>query len=245
MPLVRRPDAARLPPPVRETLRHLAAHPRVGLAILSGRSLLDLRHRVCLRGILYGGCHGLEIDGPGLRFRHPLAPGHRLRIRRATAALGAMLPRFPGARLEPKGLALAVHYRGLSPSRRAALYRRVKRVAAQAVLTILPGKKVWDLVPPGHRGKAKALRLIRDCLKTRVRGGPLLTLYAGDDATDAEAFRALPPRALGIQVGGVRGPADFRLRNVPKVHALLRWIAERIASPSASSMPPAAPSSCP
>jgi trehalose 6-phosphate phosphatase len=160
----------------------------------------------------------------------------RRRIRAAAAVLTRDIPEFPGAHLESKGLALAVHYRGLSPSRRTALHRWVKGVAARAALAILPGKQVWDLVPTGHRGKARALGVIRDHLKPGVRGRPLLTVYAGDDATDAEAFRALPPRGLGIQVGGTRGPADFRLRNVPEVHALLRWIAERVASSSASSM---------
>ena len=140
-----------------------------------------------------------------------------------------LLPEFPGARLESKGLALAVHYRGLGPSRRIRLHRCVKRVAARAGLAILPGKQVWDLVPAGHRGKAEALGVIRARLKVGVRAGRLLTVYAGDDATDAEAFRALPRRAVGIQVGGARGKAPFRLRNVRQVHALLRWIAERAA----------------
>lgn len=154
----------------------------------------------------------------------------RRRIRAAAAILTRDIPEFPGILLESKGLALAVHYRGLSPSRRTVLHRWVTRVAAGGALAILPGKQVWDLVPTGHRGKARALGVIRDHLKSRVRGRRLLTVYAGDDATDAEAFRALPPRGLGIQVGGARGPADFRLRSVPEIHALLRWIAERVAS---------------
>ncbi len=224
-PIVRRPDATRLTPAVRRTLRRLAASPRVGLAVLSGRSLADLRRRVGLRGIVYGGCHGLEIEGPGLRFRHPRASSIRPRLRMAAAALDRVVPRFPGAYLERKGLAVAVHYRGVSPSRVRTLHRWTRRAGAEAALAILPGKKVWDLVPPGHRGKARAVRLIRDHLKKRVRGKSLLTVYAGDDATDAEAFRSLGARGLGIQVGGARRAAAYRLRGVPEVHALLRWIA--------------------
>ncbi|HEV8663430.1 MAG TPA: trehalose-phosphatase, partial [Candidatus Methylomirabilis sp.] len=146
-PIVSRPEAARLAPAVRKTLARLAAASRVGLAILSGRSLPDLKRRVGLRGIVYGGCHGLEIRGPGLRFRHPQASVLRRRIRAAAAVLTRDIPEFPGAHLESKGLALAVHYRGLSPSRRTALHRWVKGVAARAALAILPGKQVWDLVP--------------------------------------------------------------------------------------------------
>lgn len=222
---MRRPDATRLTPAVRRTLRRLAAFPRVGLAILSGRSLPDITRRVGLKGLIYGGCHGLEIDGPGLRFRYPQASSMRRRIRLAAAALEQVTSRIPGAHLERKGLALAVHYRGVSPSRLGTLHRWTRRAAAEAALAILPGKKVWDLVPPGHRGKARAVRLIRDHLKKRVRGKSLLTVYAGDDATDAEAFRSLGARGLGIQVGGARRAAAYRLRGVPEVHALLRWIA--------------------
>ena len=238
-PIVRRPDATRLTPAVRRTLRRLAASPRVGLAVLSGRSLADLRRRVGLRGIVYGGCHGLEIEGPGLRFRHPRASSIRPRLRMAAAALDRVVPRFPGAYLERKGLALAVHYRGVRASRLGALRGWVRRVAAQAGLTLLPGKKVWDLVPPGYRGKSKALSLIRDHLKHRVGARACLTLYAGDDATDAEAFRSLGARGLGIQVGGARGAADYRLRGVREVHALLRWMAKTAGSSSKMSPPPA------
>ncbi len=174
---------------------------------------------------MYGGCHGLEIDGPGLRFRHSLASSIRRRIRLAAAVLERVIPQFPGAHLERKGLALAVHYRGVSASRLGTLLRWTRRAAGQAALAILPGKKVWDLVPPGHRGKARAVRLIRDHLKKRAGGKSLLTVYVGDDATDAEAFRALPGRGLGIQVGGARGAAEYRLRGVREVHALLQWIA--------------------
>jgi len=232
VPIVRRPDAARLAPAVRRALRRLAANPRVGVAILSGRSLPDIIRRVGLKGIIYGGCHGLEIEGPGLRFRHAPAPSLRSRLGRAAAALEQVASHIAGAHLERKGLALAVHYRGVSPSRVGTLHRWAKRVGAQVGLTILPGKKVWDLVPSGHRGKARAVRLIRDHLKKRVRGKSLLTVYAGDDATDAEAFRSLPVGGLGIQVGGARGAAEYRLRGVREVHALLRWIAEAVASSS-------------
>ncbi|MGH7361795.1 MAG: trehalose-phosphatase, partial [Candidatus Methylomirabilales bacterium] len=133
-PIVRRPEAARLAPAVRDALRRLAGNPHVTLTVLSGRSLPDITRRVGVKGIIYGGCHGLEIDGPGLRFRHPLASSIRRRIRMAAAVLDRVIPQFPGAHLEQKGLALAVHYRGVRPSRLGTLRRWVKRVAFQMAL---------------------------------------------------------------------------------------------------------------
>src|SRR5439155_232429 len=57
-PLVSSPGAAVLAPSVRATLARLAGSRRARLAILSGRGLADLRARVALNGVVYGGCHG-------------------------------------------------------------------------------------------------------------------------------------------------------------------------------------------
>ncbi len=72
-PLVASPGAATLAPSVRGTLARLAGCERTRLAILSGRGLADLRARVALEDVVYGGCHGLEIAGRDLHFRHPRA----------------------------------------------------------------------------------------------------------------------------------------------------------------------------
>ena len=62
-PLVSSPSAAFLAPSVRANLARLAGSRGARLAILSGRRLADLRARVALGGVLYGGCHGLEMAG--------------------------------------------------------------------------------------------------------------------------------------------------------------------------------------
>ena len=59
-PIVSDPAAARMPAATAEILASLTARPGVTLAIVSGRSLSDLRTRVNTRAILSGN-HGLEI----------------------------------------------------------------------------------------------------------------------------------------------------------------------------------------
>src|SRR5207249_10535375 len=90
-PLVATPEAAVLAPSVRATLGRLAGSERARLAILSGRGLSDLKARVALDGVVYGGCHGLEIAGRHPRLRHPRArsPGVAATPRRRTDALPA------------------------------------------------------------------------------------------------------------------------------------------------------------
>src|SRR6266481_8099410 len=62
-PIVGRPENAWLSDSMRQTLRELAVRARV--AILSGRDLDDVRRRVDIDSIVYGGSHGFDIAGPG------------------------------------------------------------------------------------------------------------------------------------------------------------------------------------
>lgn len=210
-------------------MRRLTAFSRFKLAILSGRSLRDIRRRVGLRRVVYGGCHGLEIEGEGLRFRDPLALSLRQGLRSAARTLGMMTSRVPGAQLEWKGLAVALHHRGVAPSQLRSLFWTTKEVAARHGLALLLGAKVWDLVPPGHRGKSGAVSLILRHLRERVDGRSAFTVFAGDDATDAEAFLTLKGTGVAVQVGEPRWAADYHLANVSEVHALLRWLERELA----------------
>ena len=64
-PIVSRPEMALCPSEVKRHLKQLRDLPGVFLAIISGRSLDDLRAKVGVPGIIYVGNHGLEIENPG------------------------------------------------------------------------------------------------------------------------------------------------------------------------------------
>src|SRR5678815_3831800 len=70
-PIVDDPADAILAVQTREDLARLARSPRARVAVISGRGIEDLRARVALDDVIYAGCHGLEIEGPNLLFRHP------------------------------------------------------------------------------------------------------------------------------------------------------------------------------
>src|SRR5436190_889820 len=65
-PIVPDPHEARLPLRAREAMKALVRQPGVTLAIVSGRSLSDVRSRVGLEEAIYAGNHGFEIAGKGL-----------------------------------------------------------------------------------------------------------------------------------------------------------------------------------
>lgn len=227
-PLVATPGQARLAPSVRETLARLAEGERTRLAILSGRGLADLRARVALPDVVYGGCHGLEIAGRHLRFRHPGArPSYLTATRRA---LVASLPSIPGARLEWKGLAVSLHYRRVAPETRP----RVKAIAARIVrdrgLALVPGHEVFDFVPRVGWNKGRAARWIARRMAHTLPTRRRVVLYVGDDTTDESAFEALRGRAVTICVGTKPTAAEYRVAGVREVQALLRRMASAMTA---------------
>src|SRR5215469_5055340 len=71
-PIVDDPKDAAVPPETRRVLARVAAADRCTLAIVSGRSLSDLKSRIGVDAILAGN-HGLEVEGRGISFVHERA----------------------------------------------------------------------------------------------------------------------------------------------------------------------------
>jgi trehalose-phosphatase len=228
-PLVSSPGAAFLAPAVRANLARLARSDRARLAILSGRGLADLRERVALDNVVYGGCHGLEIAGRRLHFRHPRA--HRSGVAATERALAAALPTVPGALLECKGLVVSLHYRHVMPARRAAVREIAEQVLSRRPdLLLIAGHLVFDFMPRigWHKGTAAqwmVSRLVRTLPARRA-----VIVYAGDDASDEMAFAALRGRALTIHVGSKPTAAEYRVRGVRDVQALLHRMVSALNS---------------
>jgi len=65
-PIASRPELALYSYKVKKLFKKLRDLPRVYLAIISGRSLEDLRRKVGVSGIIYVGNHGLEIENTGV-----------------------------------------------------------------------------------------------------------------------------------------------------------------------------------
>ena len=79
--------------------------------MISGRALEDIRRRVGIAGITYGGNHGLEVEGPEGTLRYPVPEGARRALDDVRRSLERDLSAIPGAFLEEKGMTLTVHLR--------------------------------------------------------------------------------------------------------------------------------------
>lgn len=163
------------------------------------------------------GSHGAEwLDHFGLRPWLGTVTG-----RRAVAAAARRLRHLPapaGVRLEDKEWSLAVHTP--DPDHLATAIRA--RLRGLPVLMDV-GRRVIDVRAPGV-DKGRAVR--RWLELARPRGA---VIYAGDDATDEDAFRALRGRAATILVGRHATGARFHCTGPAAFGRWLHRLAERIA----------------
>jgi len=191
-PIVSKPEDARVPDDTREELRRLAG--RYGLvACVSGRTSAGARAIVGLDELVYVGEHGLELDHD--------APLWRTRLRAFADSV-----EWP---VEDKGLTLSFHYRNVVDQ--AAAEETLLAVAERAREEgLVPrfGRKVLEIRPPVDANKGTAVRYLLE------QRGLRRALYAGDDTTDLDGFRALGDDdvelAVRVAVASPESPKGLR-----------------------------------
>lgn len=204
-----------------EALSGLNRLPAYRLAIVSGRSLGDLRSFFRLRNAVYAGNHGLEIKGRGLSL--PAAAMNAKKMQKRMGQLAAILKRsmsgLSGVWIENKNYTLSVHYRNVPKNQYGTFRRRLgelKRKYSGWPIRWLNGKKIWDVRPGLNWNKGDvALYLAR-------KYSSALPIVIGDDRTDEDMFRALKGRAITIRVGrSKRTSANFYLKDPKDVRVFL------------------------
>jgi alpha,alpha-trehalase len=199
-PIVSDPEQALLPEKTRSIIKKLAEHWMV--AVISGRSLPDVRDKVNLNTVVYAGSHGFNIEGPGESYHDQRGRKFKPALDSAEAELKKAIRDVNGVHIERKPYAIAVHYRAADERDVPELERRVEAIATRtADLKKTDGKKVFELRPNVDWDKGKALLYLMETLN--VNGSRIVPLYIGDDTTDEDAFRTIAHRGIGILVTDV------------------------------------------
>ncbi|MDZ7779778.1 MAG: trehalose-phosphatase [Gemmatimonadota bacterium] len=224
-PIVDDPAKATLPPGTRDAIDHLKT--RCSVAIISGRTLDEVREMVGVERIHYVGSHGFEIRDPDGTLHHK-GEEYLPALARSAERLERRLEDIRGTWVERKGFAVAVHYRRLEdPEQEPLVAAAVDRTAREEPsLRKTSGKKVHELRPGMEWDKGKALLWVLDVLGADADGH--IPLYIGDDLTDEDAFRALADRGIGIVVEGEDDRdtvADYSLSDPDAVRRFLEALA--------------------
>jgi trehalose 6-phosphate phosphatase len=190
-PIVARPQDARVPAETVAELRRLnERYPLV--ACISGRAGDEARRIVGVPELVYVGNHGLELDDEAAEW------GGRLQEFLAEADWPAT---------ENKGLTASLHYRGAEDEEAArSTLENVKLRAEEQGFVARFGRKVLEVLPPLDVHKGTAVRQLLG------EGNLRRALYAGDDTTDLDGFRALDDLDLSVRIAVVsaEGPAELR-----------------------------------
>ncbi len=219
-PIVDRPEQARLPEEIRHRLAVLGEY--APIAIITGRSIQDIRTRLGFSPDFVVGNHGLE-GVPGWEM---LATRHERLSANWRKQLAGVLHQEdgdPGIQLEDKRYSLSVHYRlaedpHCAANRLQELFQRLHPPPR-----IVSGKYVYNLLAEDACHKGNALeRLMQACAARNA-------IYVGDDITDEDVFRLQRPDLLSVRIEhDIDSAAEFFLRHTGEILALLVELTERL-----------------
>jgi trehalose 6-phosphate phosphatase len=209
-PIVPDPTQSRVPDETRAELVRLAGRYAL-VGCLTGRTNEQARAIVGVDELEYIGEHGLELRPEAERWANVLD----------RFASDAALP------VERKRFTLAFHYRTADDEGAAvALLEDVAERAVEAGLVPKWGRKVLELRPPidAHKGTAVVHML--------TRRGIDRALFAGDDLTDLDGFRAMDDLPLGVKIAvaspegpsGLAAEADVVVDGPTELLELLRLL---------------------
>jgi trehalose 6-phosphate phosphatase len=221
---VPRPEDARVPPALLDTIDALRRALGGALAVVSGRKLADIDRLFAPLSLAAGGQHGAEArsvpGGDADVFVSPERP-----LAAVLEHLEPFLVRHPRVRVERKGLSTAFHYRDaieVAPALRAGIAEAV--APFEDSLHLLDSHLCYD-VRALHANKGK---VVERFLAVPPFAGRV-PVYVGDDWTDEDGFTAaLAANGRAIRVGAPRPTLATEALSDPA--AVRRWLEESLAA---------------
>jgi trehalose 6-phosphate synthase/phosphatase len=219
VPIARSPELAVPDDDLLALLAQLAATPGITVDIVSGRPHRTLERWFGTLPIGLWAEHGVWQRGRGSARWEATVPLDSGWMARVKPILDQFTDRTPGAHVEMKTASMAWHYRACARDfghRQAHELRLLLGdLLSNQPVEVLEGKKVIEVRTLGV-GKDLAARRIH------AEAGHGVALVAiGDDRTDADLFRALPPEAITIGVGHTVPGPRFRVDDHRSVRRLL------------------------
>jgi len=214
---VSRPEAAIVPPSLRQTLAGMSAALDGALAIVSGRTIADLDRLFAPLRVPVAGQHGAEARRSERTCilaadSTPSTPA----LASILAPVYALVARQPAIMIENKGLSAAVHYADAGPERDALSAILPGAIArSKGAYQLLASHLAFDIVPHAvDKGRAVDWFMAASPFAGRI------PVFIGDDRTDEDGFAAVTARGgYAIKVGQpdnsiarwhMRSPSELR-----------------------------------
>lgn len=225
VPFARRPEAARPSQELLRMLGRIARQPGTDLVLVSGRpkdTMAAWFTDPALHIVVEHGAWIKRAPGGEWKLTRPLRSDWKESV---LPILREAADRLPGAFVEEKDYSVVWHYRQAEPElavmRAQELADTLTQLTANLDLVVVPGHRNVEVRDVRVSKAQAALEFVRD---------QDFVLAIGDDATDEDMFRALPPSAYSIRVGVVATHAQF---NVPGYEDVVDLLTRLVAEPRA------------
>ena len=214
-PIQESPDLAILSEETRQILIKFSQDKAIFLGIITGRSLRQIKKLVNIPKILYAANHGIELEGPGIRFSSPEAKKARCNLWHIYMRLFKSLHHIEGIYLEDKGYTVSLHYRLVKKAKDVEFIMKTltnitKPYLEKKALSLSTGKMVYEIRPPVRWNKATTIQWLLTNYFPLNFGEDTLLIYLGDDKADIQVFNTLKGKELTIFVGN---PSDTSAAN--------------------------------
>lgn len=219
-PIVKNPEDAKMPGNLKQLIIELSE--LVPVAIVSGRSLQDLKSRLGFEPPYLIGNHGLEglsMAKESTDLAHEVCESWKSQLKERWG----ILRNDPDVFIEDKNFSLALHYRKSKNKKnvRSILFERIESLKPSP--RIILGKSVMNLIPAGAPHKGVAVLELMVMLELRA------ALYIGDDDTDEDVFSLPDEGILSVRVGQKRASnAKFFVKRQTEVQRIIREIIHRL-----------------
>lgn len=226
-PIAPTPEEAVFPDENKALLKELSRNKKYKIAIVSGRALADVKHIVGIKGIVYVGNHGLEIEGPDIHFQSLMPYHEQQAFEKIKKELCRQLVPIKGILIEDKGLTMALHYRLVAEKEIPKIQRLFSQICEpyrqQQEIKTTSGKKVLEIQPLTAWNKGHAVSWLLKQYR-RKENQTVIPIYIGDDATDENAFAILKDKGLTVVVGQNPSRAQYYVDDTREVTWLLKEI---------------------
>jgi trehalose 6-phosphate phosphatase len=203
VPLTDRPEDARVDAELVELLRKITRLPAILLAIVSARSLAQLRSDFGAVGCVLAGNYGMEIAfTDGSSTVQPVAQACRPRLEQVRDELGWLSNTGIDAVLEDHGLSLCLHWQTVPADKRSLVHNAFDQLPGRFPdLNIRALASSYEVLPALSWDKGKALETINAHLG-KTSQEPRSFAYFGDSQADEPAFEWVNKRhGQSVRVG--------------------------------------------
>lgn len=225
-PIAKTPQKANLSQSTKILLNNLSLKPNFNICVISGRQLDDIKNKVNLSKIIYGGNHGMEIEIDGKRY-YPHFDIKILQIlREIKKQLSNLTNQFKGSFIEDKIFTLSFHYRSIKDNQTADMLFLSSQILnsfiKKKLITTFMGKKVIDIIPKKSFDKGNFAEFVIKKIVQRLKIKPMIFII-GDDQTDEAMFKKLN-KEITIKVGqDQQSCAKYYLKDYKEVKKILSF----------------------